>query len=195
MLKSCNKHKFCVGRQGFTFVELMVVVALFGIVGTVLISSFAMGLRVWKKAASLNLNSRGALLSMERWTMETRRLFKYQPIGLFGNEDHVEFANILNDKILNISYDFASDENTVRRMVSSRQSFLDGEADGVSRTAISGVENFSMSYYGWDSQTQEYAFFNTWNSSQSGWPVAIRFHADLKDGETFEKVIPLQGWF
>lgn len=175
--------------------ELMVVVALFGIVGTVLVSSFAMGLRVWKKAASFNFNSRGALLSMERWTMETRRIFQYQPIGLFGNEDHVEFANILNDKILNVSYDFINDENVVRRTASSRQSLLDGDADGVSRTAISGVENFSMAYYGWDGQLQDYTFFNAWNSSQSGWPIAVKFHVDLRDGETFEKIIPLQGWF
>ncbi|MFH0877448.1 MAG: type II secretion system protein [Candidatus Omnitrophota bacterium] len=192
---TCSGNWVAGGHRGFTFVELMVVVGLFAIVGTVLMSSFAMGLRVWKKAASSNFNARGAMLTMARWTTETRRVFQYQPIGFFGNETHVEFANILNNKILNISYDFSSNENVVRRTAVSRQALLEGEADGVSRTAISDAQAFSLAYYGWDAQLQDYAFYGTWNSSQSGWPVAVRFQVDLKDGETFEKVIPLQGWF
>jgi len=93
-------------KRGFTFVETMIVLALFGILGVALFSSFSMGMKVWKRATSTNLFKRKAVLTLERLSIELRRTFNYPPIAFLGDKAHIEFPGIVANKIYNISYDF-----------------------------------------------------------------------------------------
>ena len=45
-------------RRGFTFVEVLVVIALSAVIGTALLSSYMMGMRVWKRTANPDFSRR-----------------------------------------------------------------------------------------------------------------------------------------
>ncbi|MFH1223107.1 MAG: type II secretion system protein, partial [Pseudomonadota bacterium] len=102
-------------KKAFTFVETMIVLALFGILGVSLFSSFSMGMKVWKRATSANLIGRKAVLTIERLSMELRRTFNYAPIGFLGDKAHIEFPGIIGNLIYNLSYDFFPEEKCVKR--------------------------------------------------------------------------------
>ncbi len=175
---------------GFTFVEMMVVLALFSILAICLYSSIAMGFKVWKRSASLNMVQRRAILNLERLSTELRRTANYSSIGFFGNGESVIFANIYRDRIFNISYNYSRGDEAVYRSASTLQALLDSE-EAPARKLISDVENFSLSYYGYDKQKINLTFFESWNYTESGFPKAVKVSLTLKDGKIFEKIIAI----
>lgn len=177
-------------RKGFTFVEMMVVLALFGILGVSLFSSFSMGLKVWKRSASLNLVPRKALLGLERFSIDMRRAANYSLIGLVGSSKEVMFANIANGDVRNISYVFSPDDGGLLKVQQSARGILDGE-DVQQRRLFTGAKNVSFSYFGWDNQTGNYTFTDEWESASAGLPFAVRIAIELDEGVAFEKVVRL----
>jgi prepilin-type N-terminal cleavage/methylation domain-containing protein len=178
-------------KRGFTFVETMIVLALFGILGVSLFSSFSMGMKVWKRATSANLVGRKAVLTVERLSMELRRTFNYTPIGFMGNKAHIEFPGIVASKIYNLSYDFFPEEKCVRRSGISRQEMLGIEEGNFSRVVITGVKDLALSYYGTDNQTGNYTFLESWNNTAAGIPAAVKVAIVLEDGTNLEKIITI----
>ena len=180
--------------RGFTVVETMIVLALFGILGVSLFSSFSMGMKVWKKATSTNLFKRKAVLTVERLSMELRRTFYYAPIGFLGDKAHIEFPGIVSNKIYNLSYDFFPEEKCVKRSGISREEMLGmqgTEKGNFSRVVIPGVENFVLNYYGPDDQTGNYTFLESWNNTAAGIPAAVKVSVALEDGTDLEKIIAI----
>lgn len=179
-------------KKGFTFVETMVVLALFGILGVSLFSSFSMGMKVWKKATSANRAERKAVLALERFASELRRAINYTPIGFFGERSHVEFASMFGDKIYNISYDLLSENKTFMRSAMSRQEMLELEENTSAwRLAIPEVKDLNISYYGADNQTGNYTFLERWNYTASGMPMAVRVSVLLENNASFEKIVEI----
>ena len=178
-------------KKAFTFVETMIVLALFGILGVSLFSSFSMCMRVWKRATSTNLFKRKAILTIERLSMELRRAFNYTPIGFMGEKAHIEFPGIVGNKIYNLSYDFFPEEKCVKRSGISRQETLGLEEGNFSRVVIPGVKDFALSYYGADNQTGNYTFLESWNNTAAGSPAAVKVAVALEDGTNLEKIITI----
>lgn len=177
--------------SGFTFVEIMIVLALFAIISTSLFSSFIMGMKVWKRAAAFSLSQRKALLGLERLSTELRRAYNYPSIGFFGQKDRIEFANIWQDKIFNISYVYSSSEMSVSRLSRSRQQALGMEEESQSRQIIPNVKEFNLGFYGYDNASGNFTFLDSWNYTVSGIPAAVTVSLTLEDGKTFEKIITI----
>lgn len=176
--------------RGFTFVEAMVVVALFAIISLSLFSSFSMGLKVWKRSVGTNLDRRQALLGMERLTLDIRRIFDYPEIGFLGHSGQLQFANLYKEDIWNISYEYVPAEHAVyRRSLTMRQRKDDEDAQ--EREVMTGIERFECFFYGLDPETNYYGFLESWNYTQGGLPMAVKISLSLKDGEEFEKIISI----
>ncbi len=183
--------KFIKDKTGFTFIETMVVIALLGILSVSLFSSFAMGMKVWKRAASFNLAERKSILTLERMARELREVFNYSAIGFQGNKTHIEFANIFNNTVYNVSYTYVPEENSVKRSSISRQQMAaQGEAPRA-RGVIPDVKDLAFSFYGPVNQTGNATFSDAWNSSVSGVPEAVKVSVTLKDGKNLEKITPI----
>ncbi|MEK7849445.1 MAG: type II secretion system protein [Candidatus Omnitrophota bacterium] len=178
-------------KKAFTFVETMIVLALFGILGVSLFSSFSMGMKVWKRATSTNLFKRKAVLTIERLSMELRRTFNYASIGFLGDKAHIEFPGIIANKIYNLSYDFFPEEKCVKRSGISRQEMLSLEDGNFSRIVIPQVKDFTLSYYGADNQTGNYTFLESWNNTVAGIPAAVKVSVVLENGTNLEKIITI----
>lgn len=178
-------------KKAFTFVETMIVLALFGILGVSLFSSFSMGMKVWKRATSANLFKRKAVLTIERLSMELRRTFNYASIGFLGSKAHIEFPGIVANKIYNLSYDFFPEEKYVKRSGISRQGMLGLEDGNFSRIVIPQVKDFTLSYYSADNQTGNYTFLESWNNTAAGIPAAVKVSVVLEDGTNLEKIITI----
>ena len=180
-------------EEGFTFVEAMVVLALFAIVGVSLFSSMSMGLSVWKRASSPDFAHRKSLLALERLSTDLRRT-SVLPVLYFGDhflgeKTNVTFENVVDDKILQISYIFAAEDKSLSRNTLSLQQQRGLESAGKARKLVPDVKDFALSYWGYDSGTKEYAFFDTWNSTKTGYPYAVRVTLTLENGEVFEKTV------
>jgi prepilin-type N-terminal cleavage/methylation domain-containing protein len=179
-------------RLGFTFVEMMVVVGLFSVVGVALFTSFSMGLKVWKSAASPNIGQRRALLALERCAQELRQLSPSLAI-LAGEPLSCSFPLIARDRLENVTYAF-----DLRTGVFSREAALfegDMEAGGsslVKRVLVTGVKDGNFSYFDFEAASGGSAgngtYFESWNATQI-FPKAVRVEMELEDGTRVEKII------
>ena len=128
----------------------MIVLALFGILGVALFSSFSMGMKVWKRATSTNLFKRKAVLTLERLSIELRSTFNYPPIAFLGDKAHIEFPGIIANKIYNISYAFFPEEKCVKRSGISRQEMMGVEVVGIpDNRRLFLPEDFPEGIYPW----------------------------------------------
>jgi len=189
------KHK-----NGFTLVETLVVVALFAVIGTCLLSSFLTGLKIWKTTASPNYSWRKAIIGLERLSIELRQTVNvafsrghpnYEPVAFWGDLGHCGFVNIVRDRIYNISYDYSAKEGTLYRSAVSAQEAAGLEPLSPRRKIIPGVKNFSFGFYGIDNTTGDAAFLDSWNYTKSIIPSAVKVAFTQEDGKQFEKVITI----
>lgn len=189
MVKIKNQNKTI--NKGFTFVETMIVLALFAIIGVSLFSSMAMGLKIWKRAGTSNFSHRKATLSLERLSAELRQTTNYSSIGFYGEKNHLEFPNIIRDKILNISYMYVPQEKCVIRVSTPKVPAGATQEQNVTRRAIVDVKDFALGFYGPSNETGNFTFLDSWNSTKSGIPLAVKVSLTLEDGKGFEKVITI----
>ncbi len=179
------------GKNGFTLVETLIVVALFAVIGVSLLQSFVMGLKVWKAATSPNYSYRKAVIGLERLSTELRQIVNHPTIGFWGARDSCTFANIARDKVYNITYNYSSEDNTFYRTAVSLQELAGTEPASPRRKIIPGVKNFSFSFYGYDTTTSNATFLDSWNYTTSGIPAAVKVACTVEDGREFEKVITI----
>ncbi|MFA5039474.1 MAG: type II secretion system protein GspJ [Candidatus Omnitrophota bacterium] len=173
------------GREGFTLVEALIVVSLFAMLGLSLSASFATGLKVWKRAAALVYSQRQPIIGLERLALELRRAVATPSLAFTGSEDQCSFPNVLSEGLWNISYRYdAATEKIYRSAVAA----YGEEEAGASRSIINHVENFTLSFYGYNPVSEVMEFMDTWSANLSGLPKAVRVTLQVKGGE-FEKVV------
>lgn len=180
------------GKKGFTLVEVLVVAALFGLLGITLVTSFSTGVNVWKKAAGLTYAHRQAIVGLERLSLEFRRVLDYPPVGFFGTDARCHFANVAADGVRNISYRYGDAEGCLLR--SSRNLTAeepDGSEEDRERQVIGEIGNFTLAYFGLNQETGKFEFMAEWNSTSQGLPRAVRVSFDAQGGRRFEKTIPI----
>lgn len=179
----------------FTFVELMVVSAISGILGLVLLSSLASGMRMWKRAASDNVGYRRAVVLLERMAADFRRA-QIMPPEFQGEGGSMEFATVRREKALRVVYTFVPEEQGVYRRGLTRAQVLGFEEEPRPRQEIAGVANFTLAFFGTDNETGTLAFLDVYDSNISGGlPRAVKISIGLEDGTRLERIVssPLVG--
>ncbi|MFH1691527.1 MAG: type II secretion system protein [Candidatus Omnitrophota bacterium] len=178
-------------KRAFTFVEMMVVLVLFAVVGVSLFSSFIMGMKVWKRVTDTNFAERKALLGIARLSKELRSCFGYSKIGFSGQAHNITFANIVGDRVINMTYIFIPDEGIVYRYNTSMEQLLGLQEPGLPRKIISGIKDFTFKFYGPDQGTGNYTFLDNWNYTISGIPAAVKVFCSVDDDHDLEKIISI----
>ncbi len=178
-------------RNGFTLIETLVVVAIFSVVGVSLASSFSMGLRVWKRAAGINVANRKIAIQLERLGQELRQTISYPQIGFWGEEGRVSFAALIRGKLTNVSYYLDPQEKAIYRYSESLQQTLGLENYTLGRAIIPGVEKVSFLYKYFNATSEEYVYLDSWNYSLYGIPLSVTAKIILENGDQFRKVVQI----
>ncbi|MGE5279543.1 MAG: prepilin-type N-terminal cleavage/methylation domain-containing protein [Deltaproteobacteria bacterium] len=172
--------------RGFTMIEVLIVVALFSVIGVSLFQCFATGLKVWKAATQPNFSYRRAVLCLERLGRELRQQRTYPNTTWTGRDDALTFASVIHNRVYNITYAF--DKDAVRReaFVVGAGPFA-GSVD--SREVIPQVRAAAFSYWGYDPQSGGFAFSDEWTVGPGKLaPDAVRVTLELDDGTQIEKL-------
>lgn len=184
-------------RRGFTLVEVMIVAALFSIVGMALFGSFSAGLKVWRSASSPDFSRRKALLGIERFARDLRRAINYPGLaaqglaGFDGDASSCSFFEINDGKIYNVLYAFYDGGGTVSRTSSPLGSVADVMEPGVPRVVMTRVRALELLYLGGPQLSGEKEPLGSWNSSSMGLPRVVRIAVELENGERYERMVTL----
>ena len=118
-------------KSGFTLVETLVVVTIFGIIAVGIASTFASGVKLWNRAKNINFSRAELLLNMEKISRELRQSIYVEKIGFEGTAEEVSFPAVINNATVKVIYKFKADEKTLlRREIKSEDGFFQDEEEG-----------------------------------------------------------------
>ena len=187
------------GQAGFTLVELLIAMTLIGMISVLLFGGLRFGARSWDavvstaaerdRIASTQLFLRERLATVAT-TGRARRRRAETPPRIIGTSGQIGFrAPWLTALSLGGEYDFALslDDTGPGELILSWAPAADDEdtplpADDLSgtRTLLSGVENFVISYYGQPVGTTDPDWSSTWDDTEIA-PLLVRIEVEFTD--------------
>lgn len=82
-------------RRGFSLLELMVVIAIVGLVAGVVLAAFSGGIRVWESANALTRVEQEAYFGSENVRRDLANTFAFHDLGIAGEQSFVSFPGLV----------------------------------------------------------------------------------------------------
>mgnify|MGYP005634090469 CR=1 FL=1 len=168
--------------------ELLIVVALFSVLGVAVFSTFASGMRIWARIQDASFAKRKVLLVLEKMSIELRQCLDISQIGFSAENSEISFPTLTpQDKIIKVSYSFAQDN--IYRASEDFEDILDEaeEKDTQVRVVLLDVEDFDFSFAYLEEGKLRYSWKDTWEAKE-GIPKIVKIDLTVNE-ETFSKTI------
>jgi len=197
-------------RKGFTFIELLISVAIVSFVGAAVYSVFSNGIRIWRRSSQSRIYERDVRLVLEKFTGELRNALEISAIPFEGSEEFLRFPSLIDTssqdsytyRLGRITYFFDDSKKEFCRKQESYSQALEGSSDededGNDDSAgqmskiksgadvqglISSVKELKFSYCYLDNATGEYRWKDDWKKEeQDSTPKAVTVDLSLEKG-------------
>lgn len=83
-------------RIGFSLIELMVVIAIIGLIAGVVVASFSGGIKVWESASMLTRVEQDVYFSAENIRRDVANTFQFHDLEFRGEKDYVSFPGLIS---------------------------------------------------------------------------------------------------
>lgn len=191
-LSSVARTKFL---TGFTFVELMVTISIFSIVGLAIYSTFGTGVNAWRRGQQGADFYQDARLSLNIMARELRNSIFYKDLEFVGQEDKVSFPCLINTAVAGapqrlaigkVTYWFDSQHHALLRSEETlAESFQENQGETM-ELASSVVElDFSYSFRG---EERECDWLDSWGDVHTI-PLGIKIALAFEDEKSQEKTV------
>jgi len=191
-------------RKGFTFIELLVSMAVVSLVGLAVYSVFVNGIGAWRRGTIDRTYLRSIRIDSERMVRDLKNTFSFSNIAFEGTEDFVRFPALIlvtsdsdqEEKIENhyevgrITYFYDQGEKSLcKEKKTYPEIFEEGETDEddkandlVGETLITGLSSLKFSYCYLDNATQKYDWKDDWKKEeQDSIPRAVKIEMSFEE--------------
>ena len=191
-------------EQGFTFIELLVAMAMVSFIGGAIFVTFSQGVRIWQAAVRESAYDKEAFF-LEELKSELRNAFLYGKSALNGKNQMLEFHTLVvrlskGNKPLKvpaqIRYRFLSAQKLIQKEITFYEKMLNGKSTLYeSRTALANISNFEIEYYQKSKKGSSASWVKQWASSC--FPEAIKLTWDAEAARSSKETqvisIPARG--
>jgi len=186
----------CIVRTGFSLLELMVVVAIVGLVVSVVVACFSGGIRVWESARILTHVEQEAYFGVENIRRDIANTFRFKGIKFQGSENDMSFPAVIEvsdgeggvqSRIGTVKYFFNASDKTLMRLF---WPYPASEESAVSEL-IASVESASFRYRE-EAPADAAGWIEAW-SQPTSFPSAVSIELKMPDMQNIvvEREIPL----
>jgi len=145
---------------GFTFVEILLVVVLLGVIGVALYNAFANGLAIWERS-NYTFAEEDIMIFFDKISYDLRNTLPYSKIRFNGNKHQLAFATVVStpvdthkskgrsyfvDEIGRVEYEFDRSRRQLYRRQGNYSQALDGTF-GEERLLMSNGPSVEFLYY------------------------------------------------
>ena len=157
-----------VATRGFTFIEILFVMALLSLVGLVIFTTFARGIDLWQRLQK-ELVDEEAGIAFEKMTHDLRNSFYYSPLLFIGTDSSLRFPTIVRFKeeeearegIGQVEYYFDTGSGSLfRRQANMSQAYKERYMED--RPVVTSVSDFRVSYFYFDKDQKDFFWTDTW---------------------------------
>ena len=184
----CSKNS-----RGFSLIELLITVVIISFLGTAVFSTFAQGLRLWKRATAVKPEIESAFL-FEKMASDLRNAYQGSTGGLHGEQNRMEFsaygmashASEGGDSAIQpsrrVSYRFEPQSGKLlKNELSLVEMLAPGRKDAENsyKELSGGLKECRFEYYHQDPKKKTYQWKSFWKSECM--PKAIRISVKYDD--------------
>jgi prepilin-type N-terminal cleavage/methylation domain-containing protein len=190
--KSHTKYAACsmqpVACRGFTFVELLIVVAIFSLLSLAVYTTFSSGIRLWRRIQDTNILQRRVFLGLERISQDLRQALDFSKIGFSGKINEVSFPFLsAENEILRVTYFL--EEKTLYRKQESFKDIIEEKENPKIKSMVSDIDDLKFSFAYQEEDKKEYTWKDTWDKEE-GIPKIIKMELKAKDAN-FTKTVTI----
>jgi len=183
--KSYTKHA---AQESFTFVELLIVVAIFSLLSLAVYTTFSSGIRIWRRIQDTSILQRRVFLGLERISQDLRQALDFSKIGFSGKINEVGFPFLsAENEILRVSYFL--EEKTLYRKQESFKDIIEEKENPKIKSMLSGIDDLKFSFAYQEEGKKEYIWKDTWDKEE-GIPKIIKMELKAKDAN-FTKTVTI----
>jgi prepilin-type N-terminal cleavage/methylation domain-containing protein len=188
----CLSKKNKLKNRAFTLVELLISVAIFSVISIAIYSTFSSGLKVLRKAKTMDFTRQKILLKEERFARELRESLPCRKQLFSGKAAKVSFSGTQNYAPCRISYYFDQSTQSIVREVDklgdilAAGSDLSAQPNPQSSVFLSKVEDARFSYLFLDLKKNDYLWIEEWK--QEYLPIAVKLTI-LNQGVDYETTV------
>lgn len=179
-------------NRGFTLIELLITAALSVIVGIVIYSTFAAGIKIWQRI-KMEVPEEDQVVFADKLATDLGNSFKSTAVNFSGKQDGFEFATLVASPRLNVRtagmvvYSYNDSSETINRSEKDYSHIYSGD-EGNMRALLKNVRYLKCQYYKFDKAMKEYIWLDEWQK-EDGVPSAVRVELGLIYGDKVAKFI------
>lgn len=160
------------GVKAFTLVELLIAATIMAMIGLAILSTFAGGLKIYRRIQSYQDTQQDALISLEKMERDLRNALNFSKINFAGDAKKISFAGLIkivdsdgnqNTALGKISYYFdgvkdvlIKEEQDYPKAVSEK-----GQRRG-NRKELASIDEIKFSYFYFNSETNKCEWKESW---------------------------------
>ena len=175
--------------QGFTLIEMLMVVSLVSLVALAIYSNFASGVRVFKKMND-SAGDEALTLFFDKLSRDFQNAFPYADVPFEGDSEKVSFMTIIktvpalggDQGIGRVTYFYDKESGAVLcRRDNINNLFKEKPAEAAA--LIRGVSMLRMSYFEYDPLEGQYRWKEAWDpeDTKGGAPLAVRLEMEIRE--------------
>lgn len=172
-------------QNGFTFIEVLLVVTIFSILSLAIYSTFVSGLKLWDRIQGQALTQRKVLLSMEKLSSDLRQSPDFSKIGFQGSSNSITFPILSGKDIYRVTY--ALEEKTILRKLVSYKDIVEKKEEVQTKKFLPDTEDLKFSFGFQEEGKQEYSFKDAWNK-EDGIPKILKIELKIKDVDLVREI-------
>ncbi len=194
-------------QKGFTLIELLLAVTLTAVLAAGIYSTFAQGLRLWKRAVDMKPDMESDLV-FEKAASDLRNAFNAKKRPFKGEKNFLEFFSYAQQDLVDpehghrikmpvrVQYRFDADLGRLLRTEESFRQVLEPpkmERELEAKNVGGVLRDCSFDYYHEDSEKKTFQWKPFWKNSCA--PKAVRISLRYDDGNKIGylvKILPLQ---
>jgi len=190
-----KKNKTAKG-QGLTFMELLIVSALVGVVALAIYGLLSTGLRIWETIQK-PLPGEDINIFLDRFQSDLKNCFLFEGIDFSGAQESLAFATFVPSRRLKKEtvgqalYYYDANNKALMRELGDFSDVYSGD-EGSLKQDLKKVESVKFRYYTFDELTKRYIWLEEWLTPEV-LPQAVRLELEIGgiDGGVFTKTVSL----
>ena len=147
-------------RRGFTFIEIMLVTAIFATLSVAIFTCLSNGIKLWERGRQL-MSEEDAAIFFDRFSSDLRNTFTYSKLAFIGGEYALEFPSVVwtpadrvsvrayeerVDQMGKVRYEYDPEHGTVMRRQANYSQALQ-EQWGMDEVVVPEVKSLRFHYF------------------------------------------------
>ena len=174
-------------KGGFTLIEILVVMAIFGVIFASLYSGYSLGMHVWRAFCKGGVAAdRHLWLGLEKIAKDVKSIFICDTIKFEGEDDSISFPSVQGHEIMQVEYFYKKGKKTLY-LTKTKYADLLEEKESKEKREVFKAENLEFSYLYFDPDKNTFYWSSDW-LLEDELPKAMRLEFE-SNGKEIKKLI------